>query len=290
MTKIAYITAIALALFSGSVSTYGLTHFAPGAEWVIACMGLLFEAGKLTAFAMMHRRIPVALKGALVLIGTVLMALNIVGVSGFLSNHFEKEQVKAHATSHTAETEAKATVAALERQLASAEAGVTKAREAIAKARGDRDQIRAVNAVITQATAERDRIAKDLAAAQVKQAKVEGNTIAANGELAAIMVLAELTRTDVSTVAHRVFLAVASLPELLAVLLLLAAELGHRPAPVPAAPEVAPVQAPAQVAPVVTVQAPTVVDDAKARRSEAARRGWQTRRANQARRQMKVAA
>jgi hypothetical protein len=266
------------------VSTYGLTHFAPGAEWVIACMGLLFEVGKLCSFAVMHRRLPLLLKGGLLVVGVVLMGLNVVGVSGFLSNHFEREQLTARAASHTAEVEAKAQVAALERQLAAAETSVSKARDSMGKAKGDRDQIKAVIAVIASATTERDRLARDLAAAQLKQAKVEGNTIAANGEMAAIMVLAELTRTDVSTVAHRVFLAVASLPELLAVLLLLAAELGHRPAA-----QTVPVQVTAPVpAPAPVQVAPVVVDGAKARRSAAAKKGWETRRRKA--RKLKVAA
>src|SRR5258708_3244436 len=62
---IATTVAIGLASFSGAVATYGLTKFAPGAEYVIAAMGVLFEAGKLTSFAMLHNRMPRALKGAL---------------------------------------------------------------------------------------------------------------------------------------------------------------------------------------------------------------------------------
>jgi hypothetical protein len=57
-TKIAYATAIGLACFSGAVATYGLTKFAPSAEFVVAAMGVLFEAGKLTSFAIIHRPLP----------------------------------------------------------------------------------------------------------------------------------------------------------------------------------------------------------------------------------------
>src|SRR5260370_35545009 len=100
LTKISYGTAVALACFSGGVATYGLTKFAPGAEWVVAAMGALFEAGKLTSFAMLHRPVPPLLKGALVTVGLVLMALNVVGVSGFLSNAYERSHTAAQATAH----------------------------------------------------------------------------------------------------------------------------------------------------------------------------------------------
>ncbi len=78
LTKLTYTTAVALAIFSGGVSTYGLTKFAPGAEAVIAAMGLLFEAGKVVSFSLMHKQMPDALKGGLLIVGLVLMTLNIV--------------------------------------------------------------------------------------------------------------------------------------------------------------------------------------------------------------------
>src|SRR5712671_1397817 len=121
LTKLAYSTAVGLALFSGSVATYGLTKFAPGAEWVVAAMGLLFEAGKLTSFALVHKRMPRALKAALLLTGTVLMGLNIAGVSGFLSSSYERSRITAQATTHVAESTAHASASLVERQLAAAE-------------------------------------------------------------------------------------------------------------------------------------------------------------------------
>ena len=87
LNTVAYTTAIALACFSGAVATYGLTKFAPGAEFVIAAMGVLFEAGKLASFALVHKQMPRSLKAALVLIGLVLMTLNVAGVSGSCPTH-----------------------------------------------------------------------------------------------------------------------------------------------------------------------------------------------------------
>jgi hypothetical protein len=269
LTRLTYITAIALAVFSGSVSTYGLTKFAPGAELVIAAMGLLFEAGKLTAFAMLHKRMPLTLKAALLTVGLVLMSLNIIGVSGFLSNAYEREQTAARAASHTVEAEAKAAVATLERQLAAAEASVTKSREAIGKAKGDRDQIKAVNAIIAAATTERDRLARDLAAAQGKQAKAEGATIAASAEFAAIAFIAAAVGADQDRVAHLVILVIASLPDLLAVLLLVAAGFAH--------------QASQSSAETVIQPAASSAKAKLSKRQKAAYKGWETRRRKVAR-------
>jgi hypothetical protein len=64
----------------------------PGAEIVVGAMGLLFEAGKLTSFAMLHRRsLPRLLRGALATVGLTLMTANVAGVSGFLSNELRAD-------------------------------------------------------------------------------------------------------------------------------------------------------------------------------------------------------
>jgi len=246
LTRIAYVVAIALALFSGAISTYGLTKFAPGAELVIAVMGLLFEAVKITAFSLLHHRMPALLKGGLLTIGLVLLILNIVGVSGFLSNAYEREQVAAHAVTHSAEAEAAANVTTLERLLKAAEARVTEATAAMGKARGDRDQIKAVNAVILAAAKERDALAEKLRVAQGQKAKAEGSTIQASAEFVAVAFLAAVTTASEERVAHFLLLGIASIPDIAAVLLLLAAgytrstETEPVPVPVVTAPALAP--------------------------------------------------
>src|SRR5215467_10664513 len=122
LSNISYTTAISLACFSGGVATFGMMKLVPGAEIVVCAMGLLFEAGKLTSFAMLHRRsVPRVLRGALATVGLTLMTANVAGVSGFLSSEYEKSTIKVQATSHTAETTARASAGLVERQLAAAE-------------------------------------------------------------------------------------------------------------------------------------------------------------------------
>jgi hypothetical protein len=206
-----YATAFGLAAFSGSVATYGLTKFCPGAELVVAAMGILFECGKLTAFAMLHKKMSPLLKGALAAVGLMLMVLNVVGVSGFLSNAYERQQIGARATSHTSQ------------ETASASANLDKARTALIKARDDKARAKAAQAIVTTAAAERDALVKQLAGAQQTKARTEGDSISTGGEFAAIQFLASATGQSADSVAHVVIMIVAGLPDVLAVLLLLAA-------------------------------------------------------------------
>src|SRR5258706_106648 len=160
LNNISYTTAISLAAFSGGVATFGMMKLVPGAEIVVGAMGLLFEAGKLTSFAMLHRRsVPRLLRGALATVGLTLMTANIAGVSGFLSHEYEKTGINAQATSHTAE--------------------------------------------------------------------VEGVAISATGEFAAVQFIAGATGASADTVAHAAILTISAVPDVLAVLLLLAA--GYAP-------------------------------------------------------------
>src|SRR5258708_18001287 len=122
LNNISYTTAISRAAFAGGVATFGMMKLVPGAEIVVGAMGLLFEAGKLTSFAMLHRRsVPRLLRGALATVGLTLMAANIAGVSGFLSSQYERTHITAQATSHTAETTAHASASLVERQLAASQ-------------------------------------------------------------------------------------------------------------------------------------------------------------------------
>ena len=254
LTRITYGTAVSLALFSGGVSTYGLTKFAPGGEAVIAVMGVLFEAGKLTSFALLHRRLPSPLKAALLFIGLVLMALNIAGVSGFLSNAYEHQQMAAQAASHTAEAEAGAGVALVERELLAAEDEVKAAehkRDVIVRSLASPARIAAANAILTSAIAERDALVEKMAAARSRQAKSEAATIVAGGEFAAIAFVADATGIAQGRVLVLFLFTIASLPDLLAVLLLVAA--GYS-------------------------DASTAPKAPKRHRSIAAKRGWMTRR------------
>jgi len=228
LNTISYTTAISLAAFSGGVATFGMMKLVPGAEIVVGAMGLLFEAGKLTSFAMLHRRsVPRLLRGALATVGLTLMAANIAGVSGFLSHEYEKTHINAQATSHTAESTAHAEASLLERQLSQAEAAVAQARTALIRANDDRGRVKAAQAVLTSTTADRDALVARLQAANSTTAQVEGVAISATGEFAAVQFIAGATGASADTVAHAAILTISAVPDVLAVLLLLAA--GYAP-------------------------------------------------------------
>jgi hypothetical protein len=165
VSNISYTTAIALAAFSGGVATFGMTRLVPGAEIVVGAMGLLlFETGKLTCLAMLHRSdVPRIIRAVLACIGITLMAVNVAGVSGFLSNAHERQQIGARALNHTAEQTAHGTIALIERQLTQAEANLTAAQAALVKAKDDKARVKAAQAIVTTATAERDALLKQLA-------------------------------------------------------------------------------------------------------------------------------
>jgi hypothetical protein len=227
LNTISYTTVISLAAFSGGVATFGMMKLVPGAEIVVGAMGLLFEAGKLTSFAMLNRRsVPRLLRGALATVGLTLMTANVAGVSGFLSHEYERTHINAQATSHTAESTAHASASLLERQLAQADVAVSDAN--VIRARDDKGRVRAAQAILDSTTADRNAILAHLEAANATSAKVEGVAISATGEFAAIQFIAAATGASPDTVAHAAILTISSVPDVLAVLLLVAA--GYAPA------------------------------------------------------------
>ena len=224
---LSYTTAICPAGFSGAVATYGMTRLVPGGELVVGAMGALFEAGKLSSFALLHSKaLPRLLKVGLATVGTTLMAANIAGVSGFLSSRYEQSHIKAQATGHVTQANAYAAADLLERQLAAAESSLAAARAALLKARDDKARQRAAQAVIATATAERDALVKQLAAARSNKAQAEGDALNAGSEFAAIQFIAGATGASTDTVAHAAILTISAVPDVLAVLLLLAAGFG----------------------------------------------------------------
>ncbi len=224
LNTISYTTAISLAAFSGGVATVGMMKLVPGAEIVVGAMGLLFEAGKLTSFAMLHRKAaPRLLKVALAGVGLTLITANVAGVSGFLSNAYEHRQIGARATAHAATATAYASADLVERQLAAAESNLAAARAALIRAKDDKARARAAQAIVTSATAERDALVLKLAAARSIKTQAEGDAITATSEFAAIQFIAGATGASVDTVTHAAILTISAVPDVLAVLLLLAA-------------------------------------------------------------------
>src|SRR5258708_7712364 len=222
LTKLAYSTAVSLACFSGGVATWGMMKLVPGAEIVVGGLGLLFEAGKLSSFALLHRPLPRLMKIALASVGAVLMTANIVGVSGFLSASYERSQIHAAATSHASETTAHAAASLTERMLAAAESNLSQARAALIKARDDKGRQRAAQAIVASAAAERDNLVRQMGTAQQLTATAEGSTIESGSEFAAIQFIAGATGTSSNRVAHGVIFTLAAIPDVLALLLLLA--------------------------------------------------------------------
>jgi hypothetical protein len=94
-----------------------------------------------------------------------------------------------------------------------------------------------------------------LSAANTSTAQVEGDTIAAGSEFAAVQFIAGATGASTDTIAHAAILTISAVPDVLAVLLLLAA--GYKSA-----------------TPVVESE-PVAV---RRSRSKAAQKGWTTRK------------
>ena len=111
----------------------------------------------------------------------------------------------------------------VERQLAAAEGNLAQARAALIKARDDRGRQKAAQAIVTTATAERDALMQKLSIARSTKAQAEGNAINAGSEFAAIQFISSATGASVDTVAHATILTISAIPDVLAVLLLLAA-------------------------------------------------------------------
>jgi hypothetical protein len=224
LNTVAFCTAIALATFSGGVATFGLMKLVPGAEIVVGAMGLLFEAGKLTSFAMLHRRqVPKLIRLALAGVGLTLMTANVAGVSGFLSSAYERQHINAQATTHVAEADAHAEADLIERQLGAAESNLAEARQAVLRARDNKARVKAAQAVIDASMAERDRLTAQLAAARSSSAQAEGSAIASTSDFAAVSFIAGATGASADTVAHAAIMTIAAVPDVLAVLLLISA-------------------------------------------------------------------
>jgi len=136
------------------------------------------------------------------------------------ANHYQQAQIAARATGHTAEATVHAEASLLERQLAQAEQGVVEARRSVLRARDDKARVRAAQAVLSASTAERDAILSKLSVANTTTAKVEGDSISASVEFAAVAFLASMFGIDQDMVAHFLIAVVAALPDILAALLI----------------------------------------------------------------------
>jgi hypothetical protein len=227
--------ALAIAAVSGSFSIVGLTAVFTGAVWPVTGMGVALEAAKLTAVAWLGRRYSASrwLRGAVVTLVLMLMALNIVGAYGFLSKaHIDHAvAVEADIADHKARVVARrevamATVADLDRRIAQIDSAVDAAtrrgRTASAMALAEHQTGRR-----NELVADRERAANTLASIEVENARTENEL----GELAAesgpIRYLSMLIGIDQDTATRWFVLVVAVLLDPLALVLLLAASVAR---------------------------------------------------------------
>jgi len=222
-----FLAALSLASCSAYFSITGLTAIFAGASTAVMAMGVAFELGKLTAVATIGRRYGSrTLRLALIVLVAVLMALNSIGVYGFLSRaHIEHAlagsvSVANRAADVDARLEAKqsdlddikARIAQLDQTRTVATRGHTKTTTV-----GDRGPARPA------LVHEREATETAIANLRVEKAKVEGERKAVEADLGPVRYLATLVGTTDETTMRWFILVVALLLDPAAVLLLLAA-------------------------------------------------------------------
>jgi hypothetical protein len=227
---ITILIALAMATVSAGFSIVGLTSVFVGAFGPDVALGVVLEAGKLRAVALIgmgrgSRRLRLFLVAAV----ATLMGLNAVGAYGFLA----KAHIAAAVAGETAVAvriadidgriaEQNATLADIDRQLSQIDGAINKALEkgrtnaAMALANDQRHNR-------SELEVNRQAAGKVLVDLKVEKARIEGDRKTVEADLGPVKYLATLLGTD-SESALRVFiLVVAMLLDPLAVLLLLAA-------------------------------------------------------------------
>ena len=227
---ITILIALAMATVSAGFSIVGLTSVFVGAFGPVVALGVVLEAGKLRAVALIgmgrgSRRLRLFLVAAV----ATLMGLNAVGAYGFLA----KAHIAAAVAGETAVAvriadidgriaEQNATLADIDRQLSQIDGAINKAVEkgrtnaAMALANDQRHNR-------SELEVNRQAAGKVLVDLKVEKARIEGDRKTVEADLGPVKYLATLLGTD-SESALRVFiLVVAMLLDPLAVLLLLAA-------------------------------------------------------------------
>jgi hypothetical protein len=278
--NVPYITALALASVGAAVSLYGLTMMF-GVAFLPIGAGL--EAGKLTSAAALHRswhalgwRVRYALTGIVI----TLMVLTSSGIYGFTLTRY-----LAHVAAITGPVTERIAAAAedigrqadkiadLDKQIAALDAApaietaapakprTAAAIAAQARAQADAAKLRFADEQRRQAkrdalSAKRDAEAGELARLRTVRAEIGSQQQAAEAEVGPVKLIADAFGIDPGKV---VAAAVASIYDALCVLLLIAA--GHKAAPVE------------QGKPAKAQRKPS-------QRSQAASKGWETRRRN----------
>jgi hypothetical protein len=229
--------ALWLAVVSGAFAVTGLTHIFAGAFWPIIGMGAAMEFGKLAGVTWLARRYaaPLAIKVAIIVLVTVLMALNAVGAYGFLAHAHINAAVTAEMpiATRTADVAARmqvqtAVVADIDRRIAQIDAAIDEATK--------RGRTVAAMALVTQETgrrrdlvAERISAANTLASLQIEAAQIDGDRTKIAADSGPVRYLAMLLGIADETTMRWFILAVALLLDPAAVVLLFAAAAVRKP-------------------------------------------------------------
>jgi hypothetical protein len=229
------LAALALTGVSAAFSIDGLTAIFAGAFWPVIAMGMALEVGKLVATAWLRenwRTAPWALRTGLAAMIVVLMALNAVGVFGFLTRaHLERQlAIEVVAADRVAEIEARLLVqgellADLDRRIrqidAAIEESTRRGQPAVAMALGN-----SLHRARAQLSDRRQQEAQVVAELQVEKAKVAAQSRRASADIGPVRYLAELVAgpsVDLERAVRVLTLAIVAVFDPLAIMLLVAA-------------------------------------------------------------------
>jgi hypothetical protein len=225
------VAALALATCSAAFSINGLTSIFAGAFWPVIGLGVAFEIGKLSAVAWLGKRFRAGtvFRFALVALVAVLMALNSVGIYGYLARAHLQSALAGdlQAGRQAADVDARigvqaGVVADLDRRIAQVDAAVERTAE---HGRGKAAMALAEEQRKNRAdlVANRTTEAGKLANLKVEKAAIDGERKAVEADLGPVRYLATLLgSTDEQTMLWFI-LVVALMLDPAAVLLLLAA-------------------------------------------------------------------
>jgi len=234
-TAVAFATALALTGVSAAFSIDGLTAIFAGAFWPVIAMGMALEVGKLVATAWLRENwctAPWALRAGLAAMIAVLMALNAVGVFGFLTRaHLERQlAIEVVAADRAAEIEGRLLVqgellADLDMRIrqidAAIEESTRRGQPAVAMALGN-----SLHRARAQLSASRQQEAQAVAAPQVEKAKVAAQSRRASADIGPVRYLAELVAgpsVDLERAVRVLTLAIVAVFDPFAIMLLVAA-------------------------------------------------------------------
>lgn len=229
------VAALALAAVSGVIAVEGLTTVFAGAFWPVIAIGATLEAGKLVATAWLRENWCVAqriLRAVMLAMIMVLMALNGVGVFGFLTRaHLERQFViEVETADRAADVEARLSVEEgalddLDTRIKQIDAAIDEStrrgRPAVAMAVGN-----SLHRTRNQLSVNRQHETVALAELQVEKSQIDAQLKRARTEVGPVRYLAELLggpSVDLERAVRILTLAVVGVLDPLAITLLIAA-------------------------------------------------------------------